>query len=126
MEFNSKKSIYKQISDLVCENILLGKFSEGERILSVRDLAVSLEVNPNTVMRAFSYLQEVGIIFNKRGIGYFITEGAKDLVLSIQRSGFIEDDLPAIFKESSLYGINPDSLKELFIEYLKGDSCEIK
>lgn len=126
MEFNSKKSIYKQISDLVCENILLGKFSESERILSVRDLAVSLEVNPNTVMRAFSYLQEMGVIFNKRGIGYFISEGAQELVLSMQRTNFIKDDLPFIFKESCLYGINPDKLKELFIEYLKGDSCEVK
>ena len=126
MEFNRKKSIYQQISDLVCENILKGEIEEEKRILSVRDLAVSLEVNPNTVMRAFSHLQDLDIIFNKRGIGYFITSGAKSRVLSLKSSDFIQVELPVIFKESCLYGIGPGKLKELFEEFLKGESCEAK
>ncbi|MGL1893946.1 MAG: GntR family transcriptional regulator [Spirochaetaceae bacterium] len=126
MEFNSKKSIYNQISDLICENILLEKFKEEDRIQSVRDLAVELEVNPNTVMRAFSFLQDEGIIFNKRGIGYFICEGAKDMVLKLKKSSFVKEELPTIFKESSLYGIDPDALKLYYQEYLKGVKNEIK
>ncbi len=126
MEFNSKKAIYYQISDLVCENILLDKFKEEERLQSVRDMAVSLEVNPNTVMRAFSFLQETGIIFNKRGIGYFVAEGAREKVLSIKKSGFIQNDLPEVFRESGLYGIDPDGMKQLFTEYLEGENSEVK
>ncbi len=126
MEFNSKKSIYNQISDLVCENILLGHFIEEERIQSVRDMAVELEVNPNTVMRAFSFLQDEKIIFNKRGIGYFISKGAIELVLGLKKSSFIKDELPIVFKESNLYDIDPEALKQLYMEYLEGVKNEIK
>ena len=124
MEFNSKKPIYFQISDLICENILLDSFIEDERIQSVRDMAVELEVNPNTVMRAYSFLQEEGIIFNKRGIGYFISQGAKDLVLDFKKSFFIKDELPNVFRESNLYGIDPESMKTLYLDYLEGVNSE--
>ncbi len=124
MEFNSKKSIYFQISDLICENILLGSFIEDERIQSVRDMAVELEVNPNTVMRAYSFLQEESIIFNKRGIGYFISKGAKNLVLNFKKSSFIKDELPNVFRESDLYGIDPESMKILYLDYLEGVNSE--
>ncbi|QEN05221.1 GntR family transcriptional regulator [Thiospirochaeta perfilievii] len=126
MEFNSKKPIYYQISDLICENILLNKFKEDERISSVRDLAVELEVNPNTVMRAYSFLQDEEIIFNKRGIGYFISKDAKQLTLRLKKDSFIKDELPNIFKESSLYGIDPEDLKKIYIEYLSEDENEKK
>jgi GntR family transcriptional regulator len=74
MEFGDNNAIYLQIADHFCENILLQKWNPGDRIPSVREMAVSIEVNPNTVMRTFNYLQDKGIIFNKRGIGYFVTE----------------------------------------------------
>ena len=74
MEFGDSNAIYLQIADQLSENILLRKWSPGDRIPSVRELAVSVEVNPNTVMRTFNYLQEKGIIYNKRGIGYFVSD----------------------------------------------------
>lgn len=120
MEFSSKKAIYHQISDLICENILLEKFHEEERIDSVRDMAVNVEVNPNTVMRAYSFLQDEGVIFNKRGIGYFISKGAKNIVLILKKNFFIKNELPVIFKESSLYGLDPEAIKKLYFEYLEG------
>ncbi|MEX1302542.1 MAG: GntR family transcriptional regulator, partial [Desulfotignum sp.] len=72
MEFQKKDAIYLQIADLMCERILLEDWQENNRIPSVREMAVDLEVNPNTVMRAYAFLQQQGIIFNKRGIGYFV------------------------------------------------------
>ncbi len=126
MEFNSRKAIYYQIFDLVCEKILLGKHIEEERLDSVRDLAVSLEVNPNTVMRAYSYLQDESIIFNKRGIGYFVSLGARELILKLNREKFIGNELPEIFKLSMLYGIEPLELKELYQSYLKERNNEVK
>lgn len=122
MDFNSKKAIYLQITDLICENILLGKMEEDSRVQSVRELAVMLQVNPNTVMRAYSFLQDEGIMYNKRGIGYFIAEGARALVLKVKKSEFIEREMPEFFKESRLYGITPDSMKELYQKYLEEQS----
>lgn len=126
MEFNNKKAIYYQISDLICENILLGRYKEEERIDSVREMAINLEVNPNTVMRSYSYLQEEGIIYNKRGIGNFISKGGKQIVLNLKKSSFILKDLPEIFKESSLYGITPQEITNLYIKYLEGEENEKK
>lgn len=126
MEFNKRKAIYSQIYDLICEKILLDNYSEDQRIDSVREMAVSLEVNPNTVMRAYGFLQDEGIIFNKRGIGYFISIGAKDLVLSIKKNSFEKEELPQVFRESMIYDITPDYLKELYVSYLEGAKNEEK
>ena len=71
MEFRETQSIYLQIADYVCEKILLKEWPPGERIPSVRELAIQLEVNPNTVMRTYEFLQNESIIFNQRGIGFF-------------------------------------------------------
>ena len=65
MEFKDSKSIYVQIADIFMENILKKNWNENERIPSIREIAVELEVNPNTTIRSFSYLEEKGIIFNK-------------------------------------------------------------
>lgn len=124
MEFNSRKAIYHQISDLICENILREKFLEEGRLDSVRDMAVELEVNPNTVMRAYKFLQDSNIIYNKRGVGYFISTGAKELVLTMKKGSFIEDELPGLFREAELYNIKPDELNRLYIDYLKGVKSE--
>jgi len=126
VEFNNKKSIYSQISDLICENILLGRFLEEERIISIRDMASNLEVNPNTVMRAYNFLQDVGILYNKRGIGFFISKDAKNSIITLRKSAFINKDLPEVFKESSLYGISPEELYKLYSNYIKGEEIEKK
>ena len=76
MDFKETQAIYLQIVDLVCDHIVTGKWKAQERIPSVRELGVQLEVNPNTVMRAYDYLQAREIICNKRGVGFFVTEGA--------------------------------------------------
>ena len=58
MEFREKQAIYLQIAEYVCEQILLKRWSLGDKILSIRDLAVALEVNPNTVQRTYDFLQQ--------------------------------------------------------------------
>ena len=79
MNFKESKAIYLQIADRICDEILLGQFAEEERIPSVREYATIVEVNANTVMRSFDYLQSQNIIYNKRGIGFF--EGRTGLLL---------------------------------------------
>ena len=84
MEFDQHKPIYLQIADAICERILTGQWPEGDRIPSVRECGVSLEVNPNTVARSYDELSTEGIIHNKRGIGYFVSPGMEILGISIE------------------------------------------
>ncbi|MDD2488926.1 MAG: GntR family transcriptional regulator [Bacteroidales bacterium] len=106
--------IYLKLADRVCDNILCGKYNEDERIPSVRDFAADHEVNPNTVMRAFDWLQQKEIIYNKRGMGYFVSPNAKDLISSVRKEQFKNTVLPSVFK--SMYQLNID-IEEVIKEY---------
>jgi GntR family transcriptional regulator len=117
MEFRKKDAIYLQIADIMCENILTSTWAEDERIPSVREMAVSLEVNPNTVMRAYAYLQEKEIIYNKRGIGYFVAKNAFETTRALMKSGFITNDLPHVFRTMALLNMDFDELKTLHKEF---------
>lgn len=110
MEFSENKPIYLQICDAICERILSGEFKPDERIPSVREYGASIGVNPNTVMRTYEKLTDDGVIFNKRGIGYFVSADAMKIVLENERKEFIENELPAIIKRMKLLGIDPASL----------------
>ncbi len=87
MEFKEKQAIYLQIGEHVCENILRKQWKEGDKIPSIREMAIGIEVNPNTVMRAYNYLQDMGIISNKRGIGYFVTDNSYEKNKGIKEKG---------------------------------------
>ena len=119
MEFKESQAIYLQIGDYVCEQILLGRWKEGERLLSVRELGVALEVNPNTVMRTYDFLQDKEIIFNKRGIGYFASDDARKKILSYRKKQFLEQELPPVFKNMSLLGMTFKELENEHNNYLK-------
>ena len=119
MEFRQNKAIYLQISDLICENILLRKWTGEDRIPSVREMAVSIEVNPNTVQRTYSYLQDRGTIYNKRGIGYFIAENAFELTVQMKKEEFINDECPSFFKTMDLLGISFENLSSIYAKNKK-------
>ncbi|HJV79156.1 MAG TPA: GntR family transcriptional regulator [Paludibacter sp.] len=119
MEFNQSQAIYLQIGDYICEQILIGRWKEGDRILSVRELGVTLQVNPNTVIRTFEFLQNSEIIFNKRGVGYFVAENAQKKIIEYRRKQFLELDLPIIFKNMNLLGMSFDEIKAQYEEYNK-------
>ena len=119
MEFKDIQAIYLQIGDYLCEQILLDRWKEGDRILSVRELGVALEVNPNTVMRAYDFLQSIDIIFNKRGVGYFVAEQAKSKIIDYRRKQFLEQELPLIFKNMNILGMSFDELRIKYEEFSK-------
>ncbi len=116
MEYRENRAIYLQIADMLCENILRKRWREGERIPSIREFAMAMEVNPNTVLRAYNYLQAGGVIHNKRGIGYFVQPGARDRVLKLKRTDFIRNELPYFFRTMDVLGIDFDELKRLYEE----------
>lgn len=119
MQFRESQAIYLQIADHVCEKILLKEWKTEERIPSVRELAVQLEVNPNTVMRTFDFLQQQEIIYNQRGIGYFVAPSAYKNALQYRKNEFIEKDLPALYRSLYLLGMDLDELKPRFEKYKK-------
>jgi GntR family transcriptional regulator len=117
MEFNKNQPIYMQIADLICEKILLKYWQAGERIPSVRELAVSIQVNPNTVMRTYSFLQDEGIIMNQRGIGFFVTDGGYQLAKAFVTKQVFEIDMENLFKKMNMAGITFDEFKKQYHEY---------
>ncbi|WP_234567146.1 GntR family transcriptional regulator [Rhodohalobacter sp. 614A] len=116
MDFTDRQPIYKQISDYFCQQILKEKWKPDDRVPSVREIAVQMEVNPNTAMRAFQILQDEEILINKRGVGHFIAEGAYQKTLELQRSEFIENELPVFFKKMTLLGFSCTELENLYNE----------
>jgi len=121
MEFKETQAIYLQIGDYICEQILLGRWKEGDRIPSVRELGVDLQVNPNTVMRTFDFLQNNDIIFNKRGVGYFVADQANEKIIKYRRNHFMDHELPVFFKNITLLNMNFDDLKVQYDEYIKNN-----
>lgn len=106
MDFHGEKPIYLQIADVFCENILSGSLKADERIPSVREYGADIGVNPNTVMRVYEKLTADGIIYNKRGIGYFVSADARDKILEAQRADFLEKEVPVIRRKMELLGLD--------------------
>jgi len=119
MEFKATPAIYLQIAEYVCENILLENWTLGDRIVSIRDLAVTMEVNPNTVQRAYDFLQQKEIISNKRGIGYYISEDAMDRILNFRREQFMEHELPVFMRNIYLMKMDISDIKPLYEQFVK-------
>ena len=119
MEFTDNKAIYLQIAEHVCERILLGKWKVDEKVPSVREMAVDLEVNPNTVMRTYELLQNKNIINNKRGIGFFLAEDAVANVRNYRKGQFMNDELPVFFRNLYLLNIGFDELQTRYNTFVK-------
>ena len=122
MNFNSNQSIFIQIADRICDRVLSGDYKADERIPSVRELAVEMEVNPNTAMRSFERLQNYNIIYNKRGLGYFVSGEANDKIRQMRQSQFMEEVLPSVFKEMQLLGIEAEELIKAYESFNKKTS----
>ena len=105
MEFDQPKGIYQQIADQIRERILDGEWSSGERIPSIRDFAVSVGVNPNTVTKSYQSLLDRAIIENQRGLGYFVAADAKQKILDEIRAAFVEEELPRVFRTMRMLGM---------------------
>ena len=113
MEFHSQRAIFLQIADLLTDGILEKKWAVGERIPSVRELAASIEVNPNTVMRAYTFLQDQEIIINKRGIGFFVTSDSVERIIQLKKAEFIFHDIPQIAKTLKLLKLSFEEMERL-------------
>lgn len=119
MDFKTNKPIYLQIVDYCFRNILTGEWKEDERIPSVRELGATLQVNPNTAMRAFEYLQSEEIIYPKRGMGYYVAENAKEKIVKLQKEEFFNEVLPETFNSMALLNISIEDVIERYQQLKK-------
>ena len=110
MTFNNDKAIYIQMADRLCDDILAGTYSDDDRVPSVREYAVSLEVNTNTAVKAYDQLARDGIIYTRRGLGDFVTPGARDSIMQARRKAFLDTTLPSLFRDMRLLGIGIDDI----------------
>ena len=112
MNFSTDKAIYIQIADRLCDEILTGKYVDDGRIPSVREYSVLLEVNTNTAVKSYDLLEQQGVIYKKRGLGYFVTAGAKEQILRERRREFMETRLPEMFRQMRLLGIGMEEVEK--------------
>ena len=111
MIFTNDKPIYIQMADRLMDEILADKYKDDDRIPSVREYAVLLEVNTNTAVKAYDELSRANIIYNKRGLGYFVTPGAKKQILKERKKEFMKERLPELFRQMQLLGITLEDVK---------------
>ena len=121
MNFSSNKPIYLQIANSIEDKVLSGELKPNERVMSVRELGVEYEVNVNTAMRSIDFLAGNDIIFNKRGIGYFVAEDAREKIIDLRRRNILKNEINYFFKQLSLLSIDAQKLTELYNDYLNGN-----
>jgi GntR family transcriptional regulator len=120
MQFREHQAIYLQIADLVRDKILTGQWAPGEKILSVRDLGMEVQVNPNTVVRSYEILEQQNVIFNRRGLGFFVSEDAVLRIRAMRRERFLSNDLPELIRTMHLLGVTPEEVQKQY------DAFELK
>ena len=112
MNFKESRAIYLQIADRICDDILLGQYEEEWRIPSVREYA-------NTVMRSYEYLQSQEVIYNKRGIGFFVASGAKALIHSLRKELFLKEEVDGFFRQLYTLGISIKEVEKMYYEFIQ-------
>ena len=114
--FTNDKPIFQQMADRLSDEILANVYHDDDRIPSVREYAVTLEVNTNTAVKAYEQLARENIIYNKRGMGYYITPGAREQILKERRQAFLKQQLPELFRQMKLLGLNLKDIETAWAE----------
>ena len=118
MNFKDNKAIYLQIADRIGDQILSGTLTPEGKVPSVRELAAEIEVNANTVARTYEYLQQRGIIYTKRGLGYFVSPDAKENIVASRREQLMQGEMDYFLGQLKAVGITPAELQQIFSDYL--------
>ena len=106
MTFTNEKAIFLQMADRLCDEILAGTYRGDDRIPSVPDYAVMLGVHPNTAVKTYELLAREGVIYNRRGMGYYVSPDARQQILERRRAEFREQTLPELFRQMRLLDID--------------------
>ncbi|MDE6160552.1 MAG: GntR family transcriptional regulator [Muribaculaceae bacterium] len=116
---NTDRAIYLQIADDIADRIAAGEFGPGQRVPSVREYAATVMVNVNTVVRSYEQLAAQGIIFNRRGMGYFVADDAPERIAAERRSIFLAVELQQTFRRLKALGYTPAQLADAYTNFLE-------
>lgn len=120
MEFQeNNKPIYLQIADRICDEILAGVYPPDSRVPSVREYAITVQVNANTVMRSYLHLASKDIIANRRGVGFFTTTDAVERIHQWRKTEFFDHEAGYFFSRLQTMGVTPEALVELYAKYVE-------
>lgn len=119
LDLNSDKSIYIQIAEIIENEIILGNLKEDEQAPSTNQFAKIYNINPATARKGLNLLVDEGILYKKRGIGMFVSKGAREKIIKKRQEEFYKEVLPEIVKEIDLLEIGLDEMVEK-IKELKG------
>lgn len=114
--FSDDKPIFQQLADIITLDIVSGKYAPGERLAAVRELAVTAGVNPNTVQRALSAVEDSGLIYTKRGEGRFVGEDKS--VISEMKQCFVKQKTESFIESLESLGLSGDEIKTAVAEQL--------
>jgi GntR family transcriptional regulator len=114
MRFNSERPIFAQIAELLARRVQEGSLGPGDRLPSARELAASLEVNPNTAARALQELADSGIARCERGTGYFVADGGPELARNGMKARFFDEELPRLFARMDELGLGMAEIGERY------------
>lgn len=117
MQFSDNKPIYLQIADSISDKILREELAAEDRIPSVREYAAEIGVNPNTLMHTYEYLSKEGIIHSKRGLGYYVSGKAREIILNLGRTQFFEKELPRLLERMLLLEIPTEQVMNAISMY---------
>lgn len=119
MNFKEGQPIYAQIAERICDEVLAGTYQPDSRIPGVREYSALLEVNVNTTVKAYELLAQRGIIYSRRGMGYFVSADAPTYIQEERRAYFRQHALPELFRQMCLLGISIDEVVKLYKEQQK-------
>ncbi len=120
--YDNAKAIYLQIADILANTIMRGEYDTDSRLPSVREYAASVEVNANTVMRSYERLASKGLIYNKRGIGFFVSPNARLSIIKERSEELIDKQLPPLFEVMRSLGITPEQISDAYRQYLESQN----
>lgn len=98
------------MADRLCDDIIAGVYKPDDRVPSVREYAALMQVNTNTAVKAYELLAREDVIYNRRGLGYFVSNGAPDHIVAYRRRDFMQHTLPELFRQMRLLGIGVDEV----------------
>ena len=108
--FSDQTPIYRQIADQIRQDILTGRLEEEEKVMSTNQYAAFYRINPATAQKAFQSLVEDGVLYKQRGIGMFVSPGAREMLRSHHRERFFNEVLLPMLKEAHAIGITDEEL----------------
>lgn len=115
MHFNpdGEKPIYVQMAKWIEENILSGAFPEEAQIPSTTDISAQYKINPATALKGMNILVDKGIIYKKRGLGMFVSEGAAEKLRSERKQEFFEKFVKSLMSEAEKLGITKNEVIDM-------------